>query len=275
LLAINLELPFYNFVKRRQPIDKKPKRFVALYDAHYPHAIPAYWNPRKNSPIFNFLKDFDPQVLIDGGDALDLGIVAHWNRGKPRLTEGGRLKNVYDEYNRLLDARQKNLKSLKEWVYLEGNHEKWISDLLDEQPVFEGLVEIQTNLKLEERGAKWIVQRGHYKLGHLYFIHGDYKRGYAATYTAKAIASIYGKSVVYGHFHQNQEYSALTPFDELPYQVSGVGCLSNVNPMWRRNEPSAWTNAFCYGYVLPDGQYNLYKVNVVNNRFMVDGQLYK
>lgn len=253
----------------------QPKRFVALYDAHYPHCIPAYYNPRRPSPIFNFLKDFDPHILIDGGDALDLDVIAHWNKGKPRLTEGKRLKNVYDNYNRLLDVRQKKLKSLKEWVYLEGNHERWLSDLLDAEPQFEGLVEIETNLHLKERGVRWIPQRGHYKLGHLYFIHGDYKKGYAASYTAKAIAQIYNKSVVYGHFHANQVYSAVTPFDELPYQVTGVGCLCNVNPMWKRNEASAWVNSFACGYVFPNGNYQIFTVNVIENKFTFDGELYK
>lgn len=253
----------------------KIKRFVALYDVHYPYHIPAYYNPRRPSPIFNFLKDFDPHVLIDGGDALDLDIIGHWNKGKVRITEGKRLKHVYDGYNRLLDERQENLKSLQSWSYIFGNHEVWIEDLLDEQPVLEGLVGISENLHLEERGAIVIPQRQHFKLGHLYFIHGDYKRGYAATYTAKAIASIYGKSVVYGHFHANQVYSAVTPFDEQPYQVTGLGCLCNLNPMWKRNEPSAWTNAFAYGYVMPDDTYQLFVVNVINNRFVVEGELYR
>lgn len=253
----------------------KAKRFVAIYDAHYPYHIPAYYNPRRPSPIFNFLKDFAPHVLIDGGDALDLDLVAHWNKGKPKLTEGKRLKKVYDSYNVLLDQREKYLKELEQWVYLEGNHERWISDLLEQEPVLEGLVEIPSNLKLKERGAEWIEQRKHFKLGHLYFIHGDYKKGYAAAYTAKAIASIYGKSLVYGHFHANQTYSAVTPFDEKPYQVTGIGCLCNVNPMWKRNAASAWVNSFAYGYSYPNGNYQLYVVNVIDNKFMVDGQMYR
>jgi len=254
----------------------KLKRFVALYDSHFPYQIPAYYNPRKTeSPILSFLKDFDPHILIDGGDALDLDVIAHWNKGRPRLTEGGRLKHVYDNYNRFLDLRQKNLKSLEKWAVLEGNHERWIHELLDEQPVFEGMVEVPVNLKLQERGAEWVEQRKHYKLGHLYFIHGDYKKGYAASYTAKAIAGIYGKSIVYGHFHNNQVYSAVTPFDELPYQVTGIGCLCGLNPIWKRNEASAWTNALAYGYIQPDGRYNLYVANIVENRFVAEGELYK
>ncbi len=254
----------------------KVKRFVAIYDTHFPYQIPAYYNPRKpESPIFSFLKDFDPHVLIDGGDALDLDVIAHWNKGRPKLIEGKRLKHVYDAYNKHLDIRQSNLKSLTEWSFLQGNHEKWVDDLLDEQPVLEGLVGIEENLKLAERGAIWIPQRQHYKLGELYFIHGDYRKGYTQAYTAKAIAQIYGKSVVYGHMHTNQVYSAVTPFDELPYQVTGIGCLCGLNPIWRRNEASAWTNAFAYGYIQPDGRYNLYVVNVVENRFVVEGNTYK
>lgn len=167
------------------------------------------------------------------------------------------------------------LKHVEDLVMLEGNHDRWIEDLLDESPVLEGLFEIPHGLRLRSRGYKWIEQHKHYKAGHLHFIHGDYRRGYTAAYHAKAVAQIYGKSVMYGHFHANQTYSAVTPFDELPYQTFGVGCMGDVNPVWRRNEASAWVNAFGVVFILPNGHYNAQVVNVVNDQFIYDGVLYK
>ena len=158
---------------------------------------------------------------------------------------------------------------------LEGNHERWIEDYLDAEPEFEGMIEIKVNLKLQERGYQWIEQRKHFKIGKLYFIHGDYKEGYMPVYHTKAVAGIYSKSVVYGHVHYNQTHSGVTPFDAKPYQTQSVGCLCNLNPHWRRNQASAWMNSFYTAYLLPNGNFQPYAVNIVDNKFVWDGQTYK
>lgn len=253
------------------------KRLVFITDEHYPHTIRVVHdkrNPTKETPFLKFLKDFDPHYLVQGGDQLDLDVIAHWNRGKPRITEGKRLKKVYDQYNVVLDNRQKVCKSLERHIMHQGNHEAWISMLLDQEPALEGLVEVEVHLKLKERGIEWIEQRKHSKIGHLHFIHGDYKNGYTAAYAAKAIANIYGKSILYGHFHNNQTHSAVTPFDRQPYQINGIGCLCNLNPIWKRNEASAWINSFYAGYILPNGDFHGHTINIIRNQFVYDGQLY-
>jgi len=225
--------------------------------------------------MIKFIKDWQPQILVQGGDQLDLGVIAHWNKGRPRLTEGKRLKNEYDTYNDIMNRREKIMKKLERHVMLEGNHEFWITNLLDEQPELEGLLEIQTNLALNSRGVEWIEARKHAKVGKLNFIHGDYKDGYLPVYAAKAIAQIYGRSMVYGHQHTNQTYSAPAPFDEKPYQVWGVGCLCKLNPFWKRNSPTAWVNSFGVGYILDNGDFDFHVINIIKNQFVFDGQIYK
>lgn len=254
------------------------KRLVFVCDEHYPHVIPAYHDlnkPYRETAFIKFLKDFQPHVFVHGGDQLDLDCIAHWNKGKPRLVEGKRLKSVYDNYNRLLDTQERALKHTEKIVMLEGNHDRWISDMLDAEPALEGLIEVDRNLRIKERGYTWIDRGKHYKFGKMHFIHGDYQEGYTAAYHAKAIANIYGKSVMYGHFHSNQTYAAKTPFDERPYQTYSVGCMSNVNPMWKRNKPSAWLNSFAAITFLDNGNYFATIVNIVNGQFVFDGKLYK
>ena len=254
------------------------KRFVHITDEHHPYIINAvydYDNPKNETPLIKFLKDFQPNILIQGGDQLDLEVVSHWNKGKPRITEGKRLKNDYDTYNTVLDQREKVLKSLESHYMLEGNHDWWIQDTLDKYPEFEGLIEIQTNLHLSQRGIKWIGRRKHVNVGRLSIIHGDYKDGYLPVYAAKAIAQIYGRSIAYGHQHVNQTYSAQTPFDKHPYQVWGIGCLSHVNTEWRRNQPSAWLNSFGYGYVYAGGMFDYKVINIIGDKFIAEGELYK
>jgi hypothetical protein len=254
------------------------KRLLFIVDEHYPYTIKLvtdYDNPKKRTPFHNFLKDFDPHIIVQGGDQLDLGVIAHWNKGRPRLKEGQRLKKEYEGYSRVLDERGKYTKSLQRHIMLEGNHERWIDNLLDEQPEFEGMLEVENNLQLQERGIEWVKSRRHVKIGHAYFIHGDYKDGYLPVNTPKAIAGIYGKSVFYGHQHKNQTDSMQTPFDQKPMQVTGVGCLCNLNPLWKRDQPSAWTNSFAVMYFDEKDNYHHHVINIVNNSFVFDGQLYK
>lgn len=254
------------------------KRLFYCTDEHHPYLIRAvhdYENPKKETPLIKFLKDFQPQIVVQGGDQLDLSVIAHWNRGKPRVNENKRLSADYTTYNAVLDQREKVLKSLEKHYMLEGNHEFWIQNLLDELPAFEGMLEVQKNLNLKSRGIQWIEARKHLTIGHLNFIHGDYKDGYLPVYAAKAIAAIYGKSVVYGHQHYNQVYSAQTPFDKRPYQVWGVGCMCNLNPAWKRNSPAAWLNSFGVGYIHDNGNFDFQVINITDNQFVFDGEIYK
>ena len=131
------------------------KRLFYCTDEHHPYLIRAvhdYENPKKETPLIKFLKDFQPQIVVQGGDQLDLSVIAHWNRGKPRVNENKRLSADYTTYNAVLDQREKVLKSLEKHYMLEGNHEFWIQNLLDELPAFEGMLEVQKNLNLKSRG---------------------------------------------------------------------------------------------------------------------------
>jgi len=254
------------------------KRLLYITDEHHPYLISAaydYSNPKKETPLIKFIKDFQPNIFVQGGDQLDLSVIAHWNKGKPRVNETKRLSKDYDTYNAVMDQREKVMTKLEKHYMLQGNHEYWINDLLDEQPAFVGMLEVEKNLRLNTRGIEWIEARKHLTIGKLNFIHGDYKDGYLPVYAAKAIAAIYGRSVVYGHQHYNQVYSAQTPFDKRPYQVWGVGCMCNLNPVWKRNSPAAWLNSFGVGYMEDNGDFDFQVVNIINNRFIYDGQVYK
>jgi len=255
------------------------KRLLYITDEHYPYTIGAvhdYNNPNKVTPFLNFLKDFDPHILVQGGDQLDLGVIAHWNKGKPRIKEGQRLKKEYDGYNRVLDQREKRMRHLEKHVMLEGNHERWIDMLVDEMPEFEGMIEVESNLRVDQRGIKWVKSRRHVSFGHAYFIHGDYKDGYLPVNTPKAIAAIYGKSVFYGHQHKNQTDSMQTPFDKQPHQVTGVGCLCNLNPAWKRDQPAAWVNSFAVMHIEEKtGNFYHQVINIIDGKFVYDGTLYK
>ncbi len=255
------------------------KRFVALFDQHYPYCIPEFFdvaNPKKDTPVLRFLKEFDPHVVSHGGDQLDLDLISHWNRGKPRLKEGKRLAEHYTGYNVLLDQIEKRTKSVERVDMYEGNHDYWIQLLIDEQPeLLEGNIEVPLKLDLKKRGYTWMPQRTLGKYGKLYMMHGDAKNGYLPADLPKYLLGVYHCNLLYGHVHTNKSATATSPVDVHPYQAQSVGTLANRNPIWKRNEASSWLNSFAAGYILPDGNFNLYVINIVNGKFVFDGQLYQ
>lgn len=254
------------------------KRFVALYDQHYPYCIPAFVdieNPKRSTPVLRFLRDFDPSIVIHGGDQLDLDAIAYWNDGKPRLKENSRLAKDYEGYNLVLDAVEKATPHAKKVVMMEGNHEARIQNTLDEKPEFEGLIEVPKNLRIRQRGYQWIQQRGVANFGKLFFIHGDYKSGVLPLNHSRQILQIYHRNVVYGHCHTNQSATSVSPIDTHPYQAQCVGTLAHLNPAWRKNDVSSWVNSFACGYIHPNGNFNLYVINIIDGAFTFDGVTYK
>jgi hypothetical protein len=260
----------------------KPTRVLALYDAHWPLTIPEFYDPRKSSkqetPILNWVADWKPEIIVWGGDQLDLNCIGHWSKGKIKLIEGQRLSKDFEGFNQLLDKFDKIVdKNAKEKVMLIGNHCAWLDDLIDENPqAYDGVINYDKNLKTKERGYKVVPRRKVYKYGKLNFIHGDYSSGFLPQFYAKAIAQLYARmNVVFGHFHSAQSFVAVSPIDTHSTISQGVPCLTHTNPLWLKNKPNAWTNGFFAAYVQPNGLFNHQIVNISHGSFVFEGQLYK
>lgn len=255
------------------------KRLVAIFDPHYPYTIPAFFDrryPKKETAFFKFLADFDPHILIDGGDMMDLDCITHWNRGKPKLMEGKRLFQTYQEVNQFLSIRQKYLKSVQQMYYIEGNHENWVEQLIETDPnTLEGHIEIPKNLALKERGIQWIEHRHSVKVGKNYFIHGDYSDNRPPKNHAQTILALYQRNIVYGHFHTEQMAVSVTPLDEQPHKAQSIGTMGTLNPAWLRNAPNSWVNSFYVSYIMSDGTFYDQTVRVIDDKFVFGGQLYK
>lgn len=256
-------------------------RVLALYDAHWPLTVPALASPNskspKDSPILRFIADWKPNICLFGGDNMDLGAISHWNKGKIQLIEGKRLSRDFDGFNKFLDAYDKVVeKSATEKITLTGNHEAWLDDAIEENPqMLDGMIGWEKNLHMKERGYKIISRRKIYKYGKLNFIHGDYRDGFLPAFYAKAIAQLYHRNVVFGHFHAAQSAIEVSPIDTHPTIAQGVPCLSHVNPIWMKNRANAWSNGFFTAYVQPNGLFNHQIVNISHNSFIFEGELYK
>ena len=239
------------------------KKILALYDLHVPFNIPLM-------PVWEFAQDFKPDVVVLGGDVHDWTSVCHWIADQSRALDGGTIKENYDEMKRvaLLPLEQATGDAKK--IYLTGNHEFWLHKACEINPNLRGLVELDRNLK------NWKV----YPLNvpyeasrHLYYLHGVYVN----LYHARKHVESYQKSVLYGHTHDCQSHTHISPID-VKHVIKGqsCGCLCKMNPGYMKNKPNKWVNAFSVAYVEEKtGFFWDYIVYIIDGRFVWNGRTYK
>ncbi len=249
------------------------KKFIYTVDLHWGyerrggHKV-ALHDLKAWGAVKQFAADFNPDVWVVGGDFLDCGAVSHHNKQKPRATEGMRLLEDAEECYRTAIAEV----SAKEKVFITGNHEAWIEQLLDENPGLEGIVSVEKLLHLDD--WKVIPQGGHYNLGKLTFIHGDTVTG--GEHVAKSAVLSYERSVRFGHFHTHQTYTKNSAL-EYKYAKTGIAvpCLCTKTPKYGKGKPNKWVQGFLYGFIAEDGHYADYVVVIVDGKAMVNGKVYK
>lgn len=254
-----------------------PEKFVALYDLHWGyerrggHKV-ALHDQKALSVALQFISDFKPDHVILGGDILDCGAVSHHNKGKAGAVEGLRLVGDARELREALLDPLDDLKA-RSYTYIEGNHEDWLNDLVEETPALEGVVDIRSILSLN---AKWrVVPNGDpHRLGKLVFVHGDQIKG--GEHVAKAAVVAYEKNIRFGHHHTFQTYTKTSAVEANGHTGIAVPCLCKKGPKYGGGAPNRWMQGFLYGYVGgPEGAFNDYVPIIVNGRAFINGKLYK
>lgn len=219
-----------------------------------------------------FAQDFKPHKWIHGGDMLDCGAVSHHNHGKPGRTEGLRLlSDAVEGHATFIKPVEDMVKGAGNLVYMVGNHEQWVQDVVDDMPSLEGIVDLETVLKLQR--WKVIPQGGHYDYGKLRFVHGDALRGGEAV--AKAAVTDHERNIRFGHFHTYQAFTKTSPTDD-KFGKTGVSvpCLCHKNPLYNEGRPNRWMQGFLYGYMQPNGLFQDYVVIIIDGSFIVNGKQY-
>jgi len=254
------------------------KRFIATYDLHYGyerrngHKIPLHDTKAWNTTL-KFAEDFKPQIWIQGGDMLDCGVISHHNHGKPGATEGLKLLADATEGREAFIKPVEKIIGSGELVYIIGNHEDWLTDLTDQLPSLEGLIDLKSLLKLGERW-KIVPQGGAYNLGKLTFIHGDTVTG--GEHIAKNAVTNYERNVRFGHHHTFQAYTKNSILDYKQAKTGiAVPCLCSKLPNYVAGKPNRWVQGFLYGYIREGGLYNDQVVTILDGECVINGKLYK
>lgn len=257
------------------------KSFIAAFDLHFGWEYRYRRGNRYIAPthslesvaaMMEFARDLRPDVFILGGDQLNCGPVSHWLRGKPRKLENLRLKEEMDmlEKHILLPVEKM---TPKEKVWLRGNHEVWIEELVNEIPGIEGLVEPENYLRLKQRGWKVFAQGEIYKLGKLNIIHGDVLP--PGKNVAEKMVKSYRRNVRCGDRHRYEAATDDTPYDSKDIHTGiVVPAMSQCNAAYMKNRVSNHHQGFLFGWVAPNGNFTDHVMTIINNKFIHNGKVY-
>jgi metallophosphoesterase superfamily enzyme len=256
----------------------KLTRFAFICDLHYGyqrvggHKVPLH-DLKAFGAALAFLQDFKPDLLILGGDILDCGIVSHHNHGKPGRTEG--LKLLADAQDCVVQVMKPLLAlKAKEQVFIEGNHEKWLKDLVDMEPGLEGIVDLKKLLNLDNHWQV-VAQGKRFDKGKLTFLHGDQISG--GEHVAKSAVTSYERSIRFGHHHTFQTFTKTSPIDvKLGKTGIAVPCLCQKDQPYLKGKANRWVQGLLTGYLSPDGSYADYVSVITDGKLIApNGHIYR
>lgn len=244
---------------------KKGLKIVGLWDLHIPFHIPL-------NNIFKFILDFKPDIIILGGDIHDWTPASHWIANQSVLLDGQSIKKCYHELhtillNPLAEVKPKGSKT----IFLEGNHEDWLDQTINLNRNGKGYWEIENNIDFKKLNMTLLPINVPYQVNeNLAYIHGIYTNEYHSKKTVQA----YHTSIFYGHTHDIQSYTQVSPIDASKFfKGQSVGCLCHMNPHYLKNKPNRWVNGFHYCYV-QDKFFHDVQVVIVKGRFWANGKYY-
>lgn len=241
------------------------ERIVALFDTHIPHHI-------QLEPIFEFIGDFKPTILLYGGDMHDFGAVCEWVADQSRHLQDGILDRNFWELGKYLLVPGRHAAPKAKRIYLTGNHEYWLNGAIMRVPNGKGFWELGKNIEEFDARLQILPLNEPFKASeYLYYIHGHYINKYHASRTL----SVYHKNIFYGHTHDIQVHTAVSPLDHQPSKAASCGCLCNRNPQYKRNMPNDWVHGFHYAYLEDNGLFWAYQVYIIQGRFYANGRMYR
>lgn len=248
---------------------KNPGTWVLAPDLHYPLV---HW------PTFNAMMDFISKNEIAGfiflGDMHDNAEISHFNTRRIIFREpGSYARNTKGFEDRILTPVENALTdagTVKIWI--DGNHDFWCNQLIEEQPELKGTMERPLLYKLEERGWTVIPTGKGFDIGKLHAMHGETLKG--GNYTKTASAN-YAQSVVFAHFHSVQAFTKVLPQSHKDKWIAqSLPAMCTTNPVYLRNAPHAWVSGFGIVEVDDKANFNCYAVVVTDGKFRYGGVTY-
>ena len=248
------------------------RKYLVIPDCQIP-----YHDRLSMKAVERYMADEDWYGIIYLGDFMDFHQLAKFNKDSPdALTKS--LKGDYDMANAILDRHTAILKKRNQKFYgyfLMGNHENRVNKFAESFPQLKGIIDVDVNLKLKERGFEVIRSYPDgetLRIGNAYFHHGLY----TSANHPKKMADNFGVNIFYGHTHDVQSYSKVLWGKNKTIVGQSLGCLCRYDLDYVGLNPTNWTQAVTTLLVRPDGYFNHYVSSIFNHKFTApNGKTYR
>lgn len=227
--------------------------------------------------VEKYMADEKWDEILYLGDVMDFHQLARFNKDVPESL----CRTLSDDYrvtNAILDRHQRIVKKnapQASWTYIMGNHSDRVRVFTDKIPQLKGIIDVDKNLKLNERGFKVVKSYPNgelHKIGNAYFHHGLYTSQNHPKKTAEA----YGVNIFYGHTHDVQSYSKVLWGKDKTIVGQSLGCLCEYDLDYVGTNPTRWQQAITTFYFRKGGHFNHYVSRIFNHQFTApNGKTYK
>jgi hypothetical protein len=225
------------------------------------------------------IKEIKPKGIILNGDIFDCGFCSrhdiftppkcHWSDDD--FYEAS-VKD-YEEGIKFFDTLQRLARGATK-IFNLGNHEVWLTDFIAKAPKSRSaLFGLDERFQLKKKGWKINPYKKIFKLGKLRVVHTLFdsnSRGGGRHHAAKHIDTM-GASVIYGHFHDIQISSKVTP-EAISHMAWCNGCLCELNPAYLRNGPQNWSHGFANVYLRKSGNFQVDLLRIIEGKVVVHGK---
>lgn len=223
--------------------------------------------------------------LVKPTGVIDLGDIGEWTSVSPwqyKRRKRPPMRYVLDELNRDLEAVHKGQDVVdkvlaevgcKKKIQLEGNHEVWIDNMIEE---WEGqLGDLMRDgmstpelLQLKERGYGYIPYGDYVQLGKLFLYHGGH---FGGQHHAAAHIRGLSSSVMYGHYHDYQ-VAKTGMLGKGLHAAWCIGFLGKPRKPFMKGKPTNWSHNFAIVHVEKDGLFHVEVVEIFNGKCYVQGK---
>jgi hypothetical protein len=217
------------------------------------------------------LKEDEPWLIING-DFLD---VPYFMAKSEAFKKFNRLKEGIEDFflpkmeaelewgNQILDELQKIFRIV---IFISGNHDhrvEWYAH--NHCPIaYRHNFNIDTGLRLEQRGISYIRYNDWLDWGSLSITHGQF---HSATANKRHYEAAGGRNVIYSHVHK----ASLTPFlaRGKTKMVWSLPAMSYLSPEYIKNRDTNWSTGYGQIMMRPDGVFNHYIFNIWDKKLVL------
>lgn len=238
-------------------------KVLAIPDCQVP-----YHDKESMKAVEKYMSDEKWDEVVYMGDFLDCHQLASFTENVPEaLTHS--LAADYKIANEILDRHQKIVRRRNpkaKFTFLFGNHSDRVRRFMDKHPQLKGIIDVDINLRLKERGMKVVkcYPDGElHRIGKAYFHHGLY----TSANHPKKMADNFGVPIFYGHTHDVQTYSKVLWGKDKTIVGQSLGCLCRYDLDYVGTNPTNWQQAVTTFYFRRGGNFNYYVSSIFNHAF--------